>query len=182
MESSIKTRYLYKFFATIISLVIGLATQAIIPRGLGPKAFGDFNFLTNFFTQVVGFLDMGTSIGFYTKICQRQKEFALISFYTLFAAAASLAIIIFVAASASTSVHHILWPDQRALYIYLAAFWGILTFGTQILNKIGDAYALTVPVEKVRVAQKVVGLGAIFALFMSSRLNLTNFFFTTIWY
>src|SRR3990172_9100363 len=78
-EDSLKKRYLFKLGTNLIGMVIGIITQAIIPRGLGPKAFGDFSFLRDFFTQFVGFFDMGTSIGFYTKLSQRQKDIGIIT-------------------------------------------------------------------------------------------------------
>jgi len=80
-EASLKKRYFAKLSTNLIGLGIGLITQAVIPRGLGPKAYGDFSFLSSFFIRVVGFLDMGTSIGFYTKLSQRQQDFGLVSFY-----------------------------------------------------------------------------------------------------
>src|SRR3990167_5814650 len=83
-QDSLKKRYIYKLFANFFGLGISFITQAVILRGLGPKAYGDFNFLTNFFTQFVGFIDMGTSTAFYTKLSQRPKEASLVSFYQYF--------------------------------------------------------------------------------------------------
>ena len=94
---SLKRRYIFKLVANIFGLIIGLATQAIIPRGLGPVAYGDFNFLTNFFQQVFGFFDMGTSTCFYTKLSQRQNDSGLVSFYLCFSGIISLVVLTFVA-------------------------------------------------------------------------------------
>ncbi|GAH85102.1 unnamed protein product, partial [marine sediment metagenome] len=65
-EDSLKKRYFFKLCANLIGLPISIVIQSIIPRGLGPSAYGDFTFLTNFFTKVTGFFDAGTSIAFYT--------------------------------------------------------------------------------------------------------------------
>ena len=83
-EDSFRKRYFFKVLTNLVGLVIGVVTQSLIPRGLGPKAYGDFSFLSSFFFQVVGFLDMSTSMGFYTKLCQRPREYALTSFYIYF--------------------------------------------------------------------------------------------------
>ena len=83
-EDSLKKRYLFKLSTNLIGLVTGVGTYAIIPRGLGPILYGNFSFLTNFFQQIVNFFDMGTSMCFYTKLSQRQKEFGLVSFYLYF--------------------------------------------------------------------------------------------------
>jgi len=121
---SLKKRYLAKLVANLFGLAINLVTQAIIPRGLGPKAYGDFHFLSNFFNQVVGFLDMGTSIGFYTKLSQRQKDFGLVSFYLSFAVLVSVLVFVFVGFARVSGVYVTLWPDQMLFYIYLAAVLG----------------------------------------------------------
>lgn len=178
-ERSLKRRYFAKLVANLFGFAVSIVTQTIIPRGLGPKTYGDYNFLTNFFTQIIGFLDMGTSIGFYTKISQRQKEFGLVSFYGYFTALVSMIILLFVCFAVSTSIHMKLWPDQGIFYIVLAAIWGIMTWVIQIINKIGDAYGLTVSTEIVRIYQKSLGLAIIIPLFFFDLFSLRNFFFIT---
>lgn len=174
---SLKKRYLAKLFANLVGMGINLVTQAIIPRGLGPKAYGDFHFLTNFFNQIVGFLDMGTSIGFYTKLSQRQQDFGLVSFYLVFTGIVSFLLLIFVGCINMTGAYTTFLPDQLPFYIYLAAVWGILTWFVQVLNKMADAYGVTVSTEIARIIQKGLGLVLILALFFTSQLNLTHFFF-----
>lgn len=177
-EDSLKKRYIFKLFANVFGLIAGLATQAIIPRGLGPVAYGNFNFLTNFFQQVFGFLDMGTSTCFYTRLSQRQNDTGLVSFYLYFSILISLAALAVVAGGQVFAVQQKLWPDQEMYYVYLAALWGILTWvsGT-VLNRMMDAYGLTVSSEIARMAQKVFSLLLLALLFFYGRLNLTSFFF-----
>lgn len=180
-EDSLKKRYFLKLSTNLISLFINMVTQAIIPRGLGPKAYGDFSFLSNFFTQFVSFFDMGTSIGFYTKLSQRQKDIGIITFYVSFAIIASIALFLFVFIVSFTPVAKKIWPDQLMFFVYLAAIWGILAWFVQIFNKIVDAFGLTVPAEMARIAQKVLGVILIAGLFFSNQLNLSNFFFITMY-
>jgi len=176
-EDSLNKRYVFKLSTNLIGLFINLITQAIIPRGLGPKAYGDFNFLTNFFSQIIGFLDMGTSTAFYTKLSQRSKETGLVIFYLYFSALASGITLLFVLISYLSSIYFNIWPGQEIFYIYLAAIWGIITWFTQVLNKMTDAYGLTVPSEIVRMIQKLVGLILIIVLFFVHKLNLANFYY-----
>lgn len=176
-NNSLKKRYLYKITTNLVGLGINFFTQTIIPRGLGPRSYGDFIFLTNFFNQLVGFFDMGTSIGFYTKISQRQREFGLVSFYMYFAIAVSMIIMVFTVLTVSTSIHVSLWPDQGIFYIFLAAIWGILTWFASILNKMGDAYGLTISAEMARISQRILGFVLIIFLFFFKQLTLKNFFF-----
>jgi len=174
---SLKKRYLAKLFASLVGLIINVVAQAIIPRGLGPRAYGDFHFLSNLFSQIISFLEMGTSIGFYTRLCQRQQDFGLVSFYLSFAGIVSFLVIIFVGCIHVTGAYTTLLPDQALFYIYLAAVWGILTWFVQIVNKMADAYGVTVSTEIAKILQKAFGLVIILSLFIINQLNLTHFFF-----
>jgi len=176
-EDSLKKRYFYKLSTNFIGLIINMATQTIIPRGLGPKSYGDFNFLSSFFTEVTAFLDMGTSIGFYTKLSHRQKDRGLVIFYMYFTIAASIAVVTFAFLAQITSTYKQLWPGQEILYVYMAVIWGILSWITQILNKMADAYGVTVSTELARMFQRGLGLVLIILLFISKNLTLTNFFY-----
>ncbi len=177
-ENSLKERYLFKLFANFIGLAFGIVIQTIIPRGLGPKAYGDFNFLSNFFNQVVSFFDMGTSTCFYTKLSQRPKESSLVSFYLFyFTGLISILMILFVAIASSLSFKTKLWPDQEASYIYMGAAFGIIAWITMVLGQIADAYGITVSAEIIRIVQKVLGLLFILFLYFFYRLNLEIFFY-----
>jgi O-antigen/teichoic acid export membrane protein len=174
---SLKKRYLAKLSANLVGMGINLVTQTIIPRGLGPKAYGDFNFLSNFFAQIIGFLDIGTSIGFYTKLSQRQQDFGLVAFYLPFTGLASFLVIIFAGCIHGTGVYTTLLPDQLPFYIYLAAIFGILSWISQVFNKMADAYGVTVSTEIATIIQKGIGLVLILTLFLKGQLNLTHYFF-----
>lgn len=177
-NDSLKKRYIFKLLTNIFGLVIGLATQSIVPRGLGPGAYGDFSFLTNFFQQVFAFLDMGSSTCFYTKLSQRQNDSGLVSFFLRLSGLISLAVLLFVLGAQACSASSRIWPGQKIFYVYLAAFWGILTWFTSfVFNRMADAYGLTVSSEIVRMTQKVLALALILLLFFSNRLNLSSFFF-----
>jgi O-antigen/teichoic acid export membrane protein len=180
-EDSLRKRYIYKLLTNLFGLFVSLFTQAIIPRGLGPKAYGDFSFLSNFFSQFVGFFDMGTSIGFYTKLSQRQKDIGIITFYVGFAIIASIAVFLLVFIASFTPLTKKIWPDQLMFFVYLAAIWGIFSWFIQILDKMVDAFGLTVPAELARTAQKTFGFILILGLFFSDQLNLSNFFFITMY-
>lgn len=173
----LKKRYLAKLFANLIGVGIGLFSQALIVRGLGPKAYGDFGFLSNIFNRVVGFLDMGTSNGFYTKLSQRQNDFTLVSFYVgLFSGFTFALLIIFTLFLHLTGYYKTILPDQKLLFIYMCMFFAFLTWFVQILNKTADAYGITVYTEIARIIQKIMGFSIIAALFFTNQLSLFHFF------
>ena len=84
MQSSTPTlarRYAFKLLANVASVPVYLAMEAILPRALGPRMYGNYSFATNLFQQLSGFLDMGTSTCFYNALSRRQNETGLIGFY-----------------------------------------------------------------------------------------------------
>ncbi|MFH2047108.1 MAG: oligosaccharide flippase family protein [Pseudomonadota bacterium] len=176
-KDSLNKRYFFKLSSNFLGLIISVITQLIIPRGLGPKAYGDFNFLTNFFTQVVGFLDMGTSTCFYTNISRNPEEHSLILFYLYFIAFVSFFVIGFVLLVHFSGIHETIWIGQNLVYIYLAAGWGLLSWFAQILGTMADAYGLTVPAEKVRMLQRISGLVFIVLLYLYNQIYLPQIFF-----
>ena len=177
MEDSFNKRYIFKLLSNLVGLAAGFLIQALIPRGLGPKAYGDFNFLTSFFTQFVNFFDMGSSIGFYTKLSQRPKEKPLVSFYFYFVGIVAVALIIFVVFAQVSSAYVFIWPKQNLLYIYLGLIWALGTWLVQIIEKMTDAYGLTVLAEKARMIQKFLGLIIILVLFTLHMLSIITLFF-----
>lgn len=177
MEDSLKKRYLFKLLTNLIGLFIGFFTQAIIPRGLGPKAYGDFNFLSNFFSQLMPFFSLSTSAGFYTKLSRRQNEFGLISFYFQFTGLSFLALFMFVGGSQLIGISNILWLDQNIRYVYMAGGFSILTWLSTLLTQVADAYGITVSTEIARIIQRCLGLLMVLALFLENQLDLINFFF-----
>ena len=84
VTDSFRHRYLAKLVANIIILIVNLLSQSIATRGLGPKSYGDFSFLSSFYTQLMPFLSFSTASGFYAKISRRQAETQLYVFYAFF--------------------------------------------------------------------------------------------------
>lgn len=175
-DDSLKKRYFYKLFTNLVGIPIGLLAQLIIPRGLGPKSYGDFNFLSNFFAQILGFFDTGTSLAFYTKLSQRPDRTKLVSFYSYFAGIIGLAVLFFVTVSHMTGGYKKIWPDEGMSYIYMAALLGIAIWTSQIMNSMIDAYGLTVSAEVGKFVQKIFGLALIGILFVCNKISLLNVF------
>ena len=57
MEDSLKKRYFVKLLANLVAGVINIIIIAVVPKALGPVAFGQFSYLQQFFSQVIAFLD-----------------------------------------------------------------------------------------------------------------------------
>jgi len=174
---SLKKRYFYKLYVNIAGQGISLASASFILRGLGPFAYGNFSFLTNFFNEMVIFFDSGTSVCFYTKLSQRREDRGLVIFYTYFMLLVSLLILSVVVISHLSSTYRYLWPSQEIFYVYLAAGWGIFSWMINIFSKMTDAFGLTVPAEKGRLFNKILGLFLIITLYVTGKMNLSNYFY-----
>ena len=95
-EDSLNKRYAFKLSVSLVGLPIGLVTQSILPRMLGPVVYGNFGFVTSFFSQAIGFLYAGPSAGFYSKLSQRPSELGLVQFFGGFVGAVSMLVVAFV--------------------------------------------------------------------------------------
>lgn len=176
VEHSLKKRYFYKLGSNIFGFGINLIIAAITPRGLGPKSYGDYSFLTSFFTEIKIFLDGGVTIGFYNKLSHRQQEKGLVSFYFRYLLLASFLILCFVGFINLTGIYPKMWPAQNMLYVYMAVVAIILTWFSQAADQMADAFGLTVYSEKARVIQRLAGLLILLSLFFLRNLNLGSYF------
>ncbi len=126
-ETSLKKRYSIKLLANILAGIIGAIIVAIVPKALGPIAYGQFVYLQNFFTQAIGFLDMGSSIAFFTKLSAKHTRKELISFYFMYSLIVLLFIALFVVVVQNFNFASILFPNIPSAYIYMGLFFGFFT-------------------------------------------------------
>lgn len=176
-EVSLKKRYFAKLSANLVRLALNLLMAGIIPRGLGPKAYGEFNFLTDFFTRLISFFSLNTLIGFYTKVSQRQNEKDLVIFYILFTCVVYGVLVAFVTVAHLTGLSIRIWVDQKMIFVYMAVGWIILNWTQKLLINLADAYGITVSMEIIRIIQRVISAVVAIFLFISGYLTLTVFFF-----
>jgi len=175
-EDSLRKRYVFKLGANAISVGISILTQTMVPRALGPVGYGNFGFLTNFFTQIIEFLDSGVSIGFYNKLSHRSDESGLIRFNWGFIGLIGLLTTAFVAFVQGAGLGGRLWSGQAVYYVWMAVLYSFLFKVVQITGQIVDAQGLTVGGEMSRLLQRVLGLAALSLLFWMGRLGLTSYF------
>lgn len=173
---SLKKRYTYKVMSKLLAAPIMMLTQALVPRGLGPAAYGQFTFLTNFFQQVITFFDSGTSLAFYTRLSQKPDDKSLIKFYNGFSLASTTIICVFTFGVLVTGRQEWLFPGQHSVYIWLAVFYAALVWFTETINRIVDAYGYTVKGEKILVLQRGIGLILLLIIYFLGYFNLESYF------
>ncbi len=175
-SDSLRKRYLYKVLASVFGLLSNLVIYSIVPRVLGPAAYGNFNFLSHFFSQLVEILDGRSSVGALVKASQRPDEKGLVVSYLYYTAVVSALLFGAIQLSHWTGVEDWLWPDQNSENIYLAAAWGLLVWYHGILHKLCDAYGYTVVAEKVRIFQKLLAIVLLLAFYYFDYITLRSFF------
>ena len=175
-ESSLKTRYVTKVISNVLVMAANVVMQSIIPRALGPAAYGNFNFVTSFFQQVIGFLNFNTSSTFYTKLSQRQHDRGLVTFYLQLLIFLGTVVVLVVVCGLLSGARQNIWPDQEAIFIALGALWAFLSFCFGIFCEMSDAYGLTVKAEMAKLGLKLCGLALIVAMYWMEVISLGNFF------
>ncbi|MEA2016995.1 MAG: oligosaccharide flippase family protein, partial [Campylobacterota bacterium] len=176
-EDSLKKRYSFKLFASIISGIIGAILIAIVPKALGPIAYGQFVYLQDFFMKIIGFLDMGSSIAFFTKLSARHTRKELISFYFIYSLVVLFIVSMFIFIINIFGYTSNILPDIPNEYIYMGLFFGFFTWFTQIFIKISDAYALTVSVELIKIGHKVLSLLLLLYFVYFTAFDLDGYFY-----
>ncbi len=180
IEDSLKKRYVLKLLANIVFGITNALLVAIVPKALGPVAYGQFNFLQQLYNQFISLVDANSSTAFFTKLSANNSRKELIAFY--FFCSLLLFIVIFIASFAINQIGagDVAFPDVDKSHIYLSMIFCFFTWLSQIYIKISDAYAVTVPVEIIKIVHKIVMLIMIFIIINGYGLNLENYLFFNI--
>lgn len=157
-EDSLKKRYAIKLLSNIINGLINIILVAIVPKALGTVAYGQFVYIQNFFTQIIAFLDAGTSLAFFTKLSAKNSRKELISFYFIFSFALLSILLLLIYIIYASNYSSLFMPDIPIQYIFLGVWFGFFTWFTQVFIKISDAYALTVSIELIKILHKFSSL------------------------
>lgn len=174
---SLKKRYGIKLTSALFNAVLNAVLIAIVPKALGPAAYGHFVYLQDFFLKIIGFFDMGTSTAFFTKLSARPGRKELLSFYFLYSAG-----ILILITSALLLLEHVGYvsyflPAIPTEYIYLGLLFAFMTWLTQVFIKISDAYALTVSIELIKIVHKIFSVTVLFFLIYQTAFDLHSYFY-----
>ena len=176
-ESSLKKRYVTKLFASVVSGVIGMIIVAIVPKAIGPAAYGQFVYLQQFFTKVINFLEVGSSMAFFTKLSAKPERKELTFFYLLYSLFILFILSIFFYVIEFFGYAHYLLPDVNNQYVYWGIGFAFLTWFSQLFVKIADAYALTVEVELIKVTHKILSVCLLIYFIYFLAFDLTKYFY-----
>ena len=117
-KDSLKKRYLAKLSSNLVKFVVGFVTLGMVPRALGPEAYGDFGFLTTFFQSTMKFITTGGPTPYYTKLSKRQDEKKLIGFFIYYSTVLVTFLFISLLGVFKLGLQGTIWPDQKGIFIY----------------------------------------------------------------
>ena len=176
MPISLAKRYAFKLLANCATIPVYLVMEAILPRALGPRTYGEFSFATNLFQQCMGFLDMGSSACFYAALSRRQRELGLISFYGRICLLVLALCLLVSLALLQPAFGGWIMPQVPLWMAPLAALWAFLTWFGRVVRSVNDAFGATVPSEMARAAVSLAGMFLLAALFWADALNIASLF------
>lgn len=168
---SFRKRFSFKLTANVIAGVLGFVQAGLVSRALGPRLYGDFNFLSVFFAQFIAFLEMRTSTFLYTEVAGKGEKSRIAGFYFYVAIAVAALTLLVPLAAALGGFQHLIWPDQKTALIFSIAVLAISIWYTNLLAKLCDALALTVPLELSRTINRVILFIAVVLLVRLSLLH-----------
>jgi O-antigen/teichoic acid export membrane protein len=162
--------------SNVATIPLFLLMEMILPRALGPAAYGNVSFATGFFQNIVNFLDMGTSTCLQTTLAKRPGEFGLVSFY------ARLALIVLAICLAAGIVIRMpgiggwIMPAVPLWLAVPAALWACLSWAGRVARGVNDALGITARSEMVRIGVNLLSALALLGLFLGGVLGTETFF------
>ncbi len=173
---SLRKRYLFKLVANAAGIPLYFVLEALMPRALGPAAYGNFSFATNVFQQFSTFLDMGTSTCLNTTLSKNPDDGASVALYLRFSfvvlvlclGAGCLALI--------PALGDAILPGVPAFMAPAAAFWAYLTWAGRTARGVNDALGLTVGGETLRTVVSLLAALALAGLFAGGLLSMPVLF------
>jgi O-antigen/teichoic acid export membrane protein len=169
-------QYMAKLAGNVVNLAVGAIVLGLVPHALGPVSYGRYAFLANFFQEVKGFLDMGTSSCFYTKLSQRQNDTGLVTFYYKILFGASVLMIGGAVLLACTPLGNWLWVGEGSLLVGLAACFAAVMWWLDTTRKIVDARHLTIRGELLYAISRVVAMIVLVLVIWRGILQLEGYF------
>ncbi|MDR2488243.1 MAG: oligosaccharide flippase family protein [Desulfovibrio sp.] len=173
---SLGRRYLFKLVSNTATIPLFFILEAVLPRALGPAAYGNYNFSTNLFQNFTNFLDMGTSACLFTSLSKRPGEFGLIAVYARFAAIMLILCLLAGLLVLVPDVGRRLMPDVPLWMALPAAIWAYITWMGRVTRGMNDALGLTTHSELIRLGINLFSAMFLLVLYYSGSLNLAVLF------
>lgn len=178
-EETLTKRYFYKLATNFSSAALGALTLLFVPRALGPAQYGQFDFISNHFTQLIRSCLVSVPEGFFNWVSKKGKKEDLNGPFKviiiLFASVTSL-IFLFLCIAITLDWHSTIWPEIPKHILFTGLFFGAVTTLFGILSYIADGLAETISLERVRMTKNILRALLLLILIYFSALTLMSFF------
>jgi O-antigen/teichoic acid export membrane protein len=154
-RDSFPRRFVYKLVGNLLGVFLSFFQAGFVSRALGPRSYGDYNFLMNFFNQFVAFLEMRSSTFLYTSLSRDRAKIGVVAVYSYVALAISAIMLLFPASTIALGVQNAIWPDQNAVLIVLVSSVALIAWYADLFGKICDALGVTVSLERARAVTRI---------------------------
>ena len=165
-----------KLASNVATIPLFFILEAVLPRALGPANYGNYNFATLLFYQLITFLDMGTPTCLSTTVAKRPQEFGLVAFYARVALAILGLTLLAGGIMLLPPFGDWLMPGVPVWLALPAALWAYLTWLGRVIRSVNDALGITTSSELVRIAVNVTSALVLLGLFFAGWLNITLVF------
>lgn len=176
MSHSLPRRYFKKLISNFISLASGFIVTSIVPRALGPQAFGKFSFITDIYSQIFIFLESGSSNALYNKISHDHQNVLLLRKYSKFLFLVNLLVFCGLAVAFSLDLSKYIFADIEARFILMGLCYSSLFWINSIYIKVLDGMGKTSEMEQQRIYASILRACGIISLFFIHQITLVNFF------
>jgi O-antigen/teichoic acid export membrane protein len=177
LPDSIRYRYLATLLARFVQLGASAIAITVVPRALGPAAYGSYAFLLTTAATVRGFIDLSAYDAFFTFSSQERRSGALTKLYVVCLGSQLALTLLLVGVGFATGTAGWLWlaePPDRIVWLTILDW---LIFVGIALQSLGDSKALTVRTQVIGTA--VAGLNVAALLLLNALGDLD--FYTYVW-
>ena len=174
-REGIAQRYAATLAAQIVQLAAGVAGAGIVPRALGPAAYGDYNFLLTMAATIRGFTEPSVQQAFFTFSAQEDRTGALTRLYGLWVLLQLGIILALISTAAATGWSGRIWPGQRTDAILLVTIVDWAGFLVISLKQLGDAKGLSVKPQLIGAASAVTLLVGLVVLSATAHLTFVSY-------
>lgn len=175
-NDSLGKRYLFKLVSNMATIPLFFVLEAVLPRALGPAAYGNYNFVTTLFQNFTNFLDMGTSTCLFTSLSKHPGDFSLVAFYARTALAMLLLCLLAGLLMLLPGAGEWLMPGVPLWMALPAALWAYITWAGRVTRGMNDALGFTNCSELVRIGVNVFSALLLLGLYFGGILTLPVLF------
>jgi len=174
-SESVGARYLVTLAAQVLRVALAFASAAIVPRVLGPIAYGNYTFLLSASATVRAFLDNGTQQAFFTFSARDARSGGLTRLYACVLTVQFGVSMLLIGVLAAADKLAWLWPGQALdeIVIVTALEWTLFLAAT--LQQLGDSKAHTIYPQLLGALVSIVVLFGLLALWGTGRLDFDSF-------